>query len=100
MGGWSADLNSTIDTGVSTLHVWAYPIDAHGKRLDPIFVGPAIYGGARPDVGAIYGAQFTESGYGLIVYGLPPGTYDIAVFAYSTVVNDFTPAKVVRVTVR
>jgi hypothetical protein len=100
IGGWAADLDATLGTGVDTVHVWAYPIDASGKALDPIFLGPAIYGGARPDVGAVYGDRFTGSGYGLIVNGLPPGTYDVAVFAFSTVLNSFTPAKVIRVTVR
>jgi hypothetical protein len=100
VGGWAADLDSTFGTGVDTVHVWAYPIDASGRALDPIFLGPAIYGGARPDVGAVYGDHFTDSGYGLIVNGLPPGTYDLAVFPYSTVVNHFTAAKVVRITVR
>ena len=100
VGGWAADLGSTVDTGVNTVHVWAYPIDAHGNRLDPIFIGPAIYGGARPDVASVYGDRFGDSGYGIIVDGLAPGTYDIAVFAYSTVVNNFTSATVVRVTTR
>jgi hypothetical protein len=59
-----------------------------------------FYGGARPDVGAVYGDRFAGSGYGIHVTGLPPGTYDIAVFAFSTVVNDFTPARVVRVVVQ
>jgi len=80
--------------------VWAYPLDAKGNRLDPIFIGPAIYGGARPDVASVYGDRFGDSGYGIIVNGLSPGTYDIAVFAYSTVVNNFTSATVVRVTTR
>lgn len=86
--------------GVNTVHVWAYPVDARGNRLDPIFIGPAIYGGARPDVAAVYGDRFGNSGYGIIVNGLPPGTYDITVFAYSTVVNAFTAASVVRISVR
>jgi hypothetical protein len=100
VGGWAADLASAVDSGVNTVHVWAYPVDQSGNRLNPIFLGPASYGGARPDVAAVYGARFADSGYGIIVSTLPPGTYDIAVFAYSTVVNNFTPAKVVRVTVR
>jgi hypothetical protein len=99
IGGWAADLDSAADSGVSTVHVWAYPVDASGNRLDPIFLGPATYGGARPDVAAVYGTRFDGSGYGMIVSTLLPGTYDIAVFAYSTVLNTFTPAKVVRVTV-
>jgi hypothetical protein len=100
VGGWAADLDSTVDTGVNTVHVWAYPVDTSGKAPDPIFLGQAFYGGARPDVGAVYGDRFGTSGYGIIVNSLPPGTYDLAVFAYSTVVNNFTPAKVVRVVVK
>jgi hypothetical protein len=100
VGGWAADLDSTVGTGVNTVHVWAYPIDAHGNRLDPIFIGRAIYGGARPDVASVYGDRFGDSGYGIIVNGLAPGTYDIAVFAFSTTVNNFTSATVVRVTTR
>jgi hypothetical protein len=100
VGGWAADLDSTVDVGVNTVHVWAYPIDASGKALDPLFIGPAIYGGGRSDVAAVYGDRFASSGYGIIVNALPPGTYDLAVFAFSTVVNNFTPAKVVRGIVR
>jgi hypothetical protein len=100
VGGWAADLDSPTDTGVDTVHVWAYPVDASGKHLDPIFIGQASYGGARPDVAAVYGDRFGTSGYGIIVNGLQPRTYDLAVFAFSTVVNNFTPANVVRVTVR
>jgi hypothetical protein len=66
----------------------------------PIFLGTAGYGGARPDVASIYGTRFRPSGYGLTVDGLPPGTYDLAVFAWSNVSSGFAPARVVRVTVR
>ena len=100
VGGWAADLDSTVGTGVNAVHVWAYPVDAKGNRFDPVFLGPAIYGGGRLDVAGVYGDRFDNSGYGLIVNGLAPGTYDIAVFAFSTVANSFAPATVVRVTVR
>jgi hypothetical protein len=100
LAGWAADLDSTVDRGVDAVHVWAYPVTGAGERDQPIFLGPAVYGGARPDVAAVYGDRFTDTGYGLIVQGLAPGTYDVAVFAYSTVREDFAPAKVVRMTVR
>ncbi len=96
VAGWAADLDSQVDTGVDTVHVWAYPVDGR----DPIFLGAAEYGGRRPDVAAIYGARFLKSGYGLRVEGLAPGTYDVAVFAYSTVTGGFVPAKTARITVR
>jgi hypothetical protein len=128
LGGWAADLDETVGTGVDTLHVWAYPASACGPREDsesssaaarasgggapraseecrdprtnPIFLGATAYGGDRPDVAAIFGPQFEKSGYNLIVDSLAPGTYDLAVFAWSTVKGGFVPAKVVRVTVR
>jgi hypothetical protein len=100
LAGWAVDLDSLVDGGVDTVHVWAYPVNAAGQREDPIFLGPAIYGNARPDVAAVYGERFKDSGYGMIVRDLAPGTYDVALFAYSTVSNGFAPAKIVRVTVR
>lgn len=96
IAGWAIDLDDRVGTGIDTLHVWAYP--AGGG--DPIFVGAAAYGGARPDVAAIYGDRFRHSGYGIGVDALPPGEYDLAVFAWSVVKDGFVPAKVMRVTVR
>jgi uncharacterized phage protein gp47/JayE len=97
LGGWAVDLNdATATTGIETLHVWAYPLGGGA----PIFAGVAAYGGRRPDVAALFGERFRGSGYGLSIDGLPPNTYDLAVFAWSTVENRFLPARVVRVTVR
>jgi hypothetical protein len=45
-------------------------------------------------------ARITGEAQQSSVSNLPPGTYDIAVFAFSTPADDFTPAKVVRVVVR
>jgi hypothetical protein len=100
VSGWAVDLDSPVDRGVDTVHVWAYPVNERGGYEQPIFIGPAVFNGARPDVAAVYGARFGNSGYGIIVKDLEPGTYDIAVFAYSTVKGGFGPAKTVRVTVR
>ncbi len=96
LGGWAADLNATSGTGIATVHAWAYPL-AGGP---PVFLGATAYGGARPDVAAVHGEEFRDSGFGLVVQGLAHGHYDLAVFAWSTEVGDFVPAKVVRVTVR
>ena len=96
LGGWAADLNATTGTGIATVHAWAYPLTGG----PPVFLGAASYGGARPDVAAVHGDEFRDSGFGLVVQGLAHGHYDLAVFAWSTEVADFVPAKVVRVTVR
>ena len=96
LGGWAADLNAASGTGIATLHAWAYPLTGG----PPMFLGATGYGGARPDVAAVHGEQFTESGFGLSVQGLTPGNYDLAVFAWSMERVDFVPARTVRVTVR
>ena len=80
--------------------MWAYPLNEAGQRLAPEFIGTAIHGGPRPDVAAVYGDHFARSGYGLMVQGLSPGIYDIAVFAHSTVRQDFVPPAIIRVEVR
>jgi hypothetical protein len=96
VGGWAIDLDDQVGTGIDTLHVWAYPVDGG----DPIFLGATSYGGTRPDVAAVYGDRFGKSGYGLVVDSLPPGSYDLAVFAWSTMKGGFVPAKVLRVRLR
>jgi hypothetical protein len=103
VAGWAIDLDDTVGTGVDALHVWAYPrsacADSGACSASPIFLGATAYGGSRPDVAAIYGDRFSASGYGLVVDGLEPGSYDIAVFAWSTARGGFVPAKTVRVIV-
>ena len=100
VAGWAADLESGADPGVATVHVWAYPLTSARRHGAPVFLGAADYGGARPDVAAIFGERFARTGYGLVSHDLPPGTYDLAVFAYSTVTNGFLPARIVRVVVK
>ena len=95
LGGWAIDYAAASGTGVSTLHVWAYPVSGGPA----VFVGVAPYGSDRSDVGAVYGPQFTNSGFNMIVNTLPSGTWDLALFPYSTLNNSFFPATVRRVTV-
>jgi hypothetical protein len=94
--GWAIDLGAGSGTGVNAVHVWAYPISGAPAQ----FVGSAAMGQSRPDVGAAYGAQFTNSGYSLTVSSLAAGTYDLVVFARSTVTGTFNNARVVRVAVQ
>ncbi len=96
VAGWGLDLGAVQGTGVEFLQVWAYPLGSEGA----FFIGAPAYGGRRPDVAAVHGDQFVESGFGLAVSGLLPGTYDLAVFAWSNVADDYVPARVVRVTVK
>jgi hypothetical protein len=91
--GWAIDPAAPSGTGVDAVHVWAFP-SAGGA---PIFVGSASLGIPRPDVGAIFGSQFTNSGYFQTLGGLPPGGYTLGVYAHSTVTNSFSQARFVTI---
>jgi len=98
IGGWAIDRGSSTDSGVDTIHVWAYPDPGSGAQ--PIFVGEASRGITRTDVGSIFGAQYADSGFNLVVSGLASGhTYQLVVFPHSSVSGAFD-ARAVTVTVR
>jgi hypothetical protein len=96
VAGWAIDLAAADGTGVDTVHVWARPVTGGA----PVFLGVAAYGGVRPDVGALYGAQFERSSYGLTAASLEPGTYDIVVYVRRSATGSFDAAQEVRVEVR
>ncbi len=98
IGGWAIDRAAPpgVGTGVDAIHIWAYP----WTGAAPIFLGVGMYGGSRPDVAAVYGAQFAASGYGLNVGGMSAGTYTIVVYAHSSVSMLFNQAQFVVVTVQ
>jgi hypothetical protein len=97
VAGWAIDPNASSGSGVDAVHVWAFPNPGSGAA--PQFVGVAALGTARSDVAAAFGPTGTASGYTLSA-SLPPGVYDLAVCARSTVSGAFDDIKVVRVTVR
>ncbi len=95
VGGWALDLGSPSGTGIDSVQVWAYPTTGAA----PTFVGVAALGVSRPDVGAAFGSsRFGVSGYSL-AGTLPAGTYDIIVYAHSTVSYSFNNSQSVRITV-
>jgi hypothetical protein len=98
IGGWSIDSAAASGTGVDGVHVWAYPNPGSGQA--PIFAGVAQYGGSRPDVGAIYGGRYTNSGYNLIVKGLRPGPYQFSIFSHSTATGTFNIVRALTLTVQ
>src|SRR5260221_7453780 len=57
MSGWALNRDASGGTGVDAVHVYAFPTNGAPST----FVGSAAYGQARPDVGNVYGAQFTNS---------------------------------------
>lgn len=84
IGGWAIDFASKTGTGVSQMHVWAYP----QTGAAPIFLGE-ITRGARPDVAAAYGPQFMQAGFSVIVRNLAPGAYSVVLFPFSSIINAF-----------
>jgi hypothetical protein len=97
LGGWAIDRASTTGTGVSVVHVYAYPNPGSGEA--PVFLGVADYGIARPDVGAIFGSRFTNSGFNLYLPPLTPGPYLLVAFPFSTMTNAFLAPATVTVTI-
>ncbi len=95
VSGWAVDRAAATGTGVDAVVVYAFRLSGSGT---PTFASSAGLGGSRPDVGAIMGAQFANSGYSLTVSGLTPGQYQVMVFARSTVTGTFN-AQVVNITV-
>jgi endonuclease/exonuclease/phosphatase family metal-dependent hydrolase len=94
--GWTLDFASTADSGVATIHAWAYP----DSGAAPIWVGEMIPV-PRPDVAAVFGARYANSGYWIYAY-LPPGSYHILLTPWSTLRWNFAyeAAVVLPVTVR
>ncbi len=88
VSGWAVDRGALLGTGVDAVHVYAYP--EPGSDTQPVFLGAATIGAARPDVGDVFGSQFENSGFTLAVAGLRVGRYQIAAFLHSTVSNTFT----------
>ena len=95
VSGWGLDLSASSGTGVDAVHVWAYPVGGGA----PIFEGAASFMN-RPDVGVAFGSRYAPAGFELLAAALPGGTYDLVVYARSTVAGTFNNAKVVRIRVQ
>jgi hypothetical protein len=91
--GWAIDLGAYSGAGVPVVHVWAFPLSGAA----PIFVGAAETTGYRPDVGGAFGNErFSHSGY-FLQGSLPPGEYNLVVFAFSAVTGGFNNSAIVYV---
>ena len=95
--GWAIDHGAFTGAGIDAIHVYAYPNP--GSGAPPIFLGVAAYGVSRPDVGALFGPQFTNAGFSLTAPPLTPGLYEIAAFGHSTVTGVFATVATRRMTV-
>ncbi len=95
IAGWALAFDAPTTPGIAAVHVWAYPVGGGA----PSFLGAATLGGLRPDIAALFGAEYEATGFGLNVTGLPSGTWDLAVFPLAHGAAAFGPARIVRVTV-
>ncbi len=93
ISGYALD-PSAQDAGISTIHVWAFSSTGQAR-----FVGVATYGGSRPDVAAIYGPQFAQTGYSIPVRGLVPGDYLIGLYAWVNATQNFTAMGSLAITI-
>ena len=88
IAGWAIDQTSTIDPGIDVLHIYAIHVADNVTTL----LGAAYTGGVRTDVGIVYGSQFTNSGWGLSVSGLPAGRYELVIYAHRAATGQFEVA--------
>jgi hypothetical protein len=96
VSGWTIDTAAAVGTGIDTVHAYAYP----ASGAPPIFIGVATYGNWRPDVGAMFGANFSASGF-TVTATLSPDAYTLVLYPHSTVSGAFVDPIVrqIRVTV-
>jgi hypothetical protein len=86
IGGWAIDPAAASGTGVDAVHVWAYP----NSGAAPSFLGAATLGRARPDISALFGSVYLNSGFDLTVTTIPAGDYRLVAFAHSTATGAFS----------
>ncbi|MEO7272334.1 MAG: hypothetical protein ABIX28_05605 [Vicinamibacterales bacterium] len=95
ISGWAIDQASASGVGIEAIHAWAYPT-AGGA---PIFVGASGVGYMRQDIANYFGAaRFGPSGF-YVTGTLPPGDYNLVVFAFSSLTRTFNQAMTVHVRV-
>ena len=96
VGGWALDLSASGGSGIDAVHVWAAPVSG-----SPVFLGAAEMNVTRPDVAAVYGAQFQQSGFNVVATtALSPGAYVLYVYARRQSTGSFDIVGQVAVTLR
>ena len=96
VSGWALDKGAASGTGIDLVAVYAFPTSGAPST----FLGFATLGGSRPDIGGVFGSQFTNSGFTLNVVGtIGDGTYQITALGHSTVASDYTVSSSAVVTV-
>ncbi len=93
--GWAIDTAASTGSGIDAVHVWAYPLSGGA----PVFAAAAMLGGSRPDVGAVFGSQFSSAGFSAVISGLSPTAYRLVAYGHSVVTGAFSVQQQVTVTV-
>jgi hypothetical protein len=93
--GLSVDTRAATGVGVAAVHVWAYPRNGGA----PVFLGAATPDRDRDISALVFGARFTRSGW-LVASALSAGSYQVAIFAQSSVTGTFDNVRVIDVTIR
>jgi hypothetical protein len=96
VGGWALDAGAPSGTGVDAVHFYIFPDNGASPG---VFIGQGSYGLSRPDVAAIFGSRFNDTGFHYTISGLGPGAYLLGVYARSTVTGTFSIVKLVHITV-
>jgi hypothetical protein len=96
MSGWAVNVRGLgLEPGIELMHVWAHPVGGGAPR----FVGVPTYGASRPDVARLFGPRYLNTGFSLMVNGLPAGDYDLVAYGRCVWVHDWVVAAVRRVRV-
>jgi endonuclease/exonuclease/phosphatase family metal-dependent hydrolase len=82
--GIALDLASVSGSGVSEVQVWA-----HRASGTPIFLARTAGGVARPDVAAVLGPRFGNSGFEAATAALPAGVYYLGFYPVSSATGTF-----------
>jgi len=95
MAGWALDATAPSGTGIDSIEIWAQP--ASGP---PVRIATPVYGTARPDVGAFMADfGFSNSGFDVMVSGIPAGAYTLTVTGRSTQTGLFDATASVQVVI-
>lgn len=91
ISGWALDLAATSGVGVDMVRVRAI----RTGTTTELSWGNATFGLSRPDIAALYGTQFDNSGYTISISGKASGQYTIFVDAHSVSSGIWNTASIV-----
>jgi hypothetical protein len=98
VSGWAVDLGAGAGIGVNTVHVWAFPLVNGVFSSSGVWIGSADATITRDDVAAVFGNQFTLSGWSMTAGGLAPGRYRLGAYAYSSIAGTYNNFQFVEIT--